>query len=445
MALLYSLLSLRENSNLRLHVAHLNHNFRGDEADKDAAFVSEVARDLGLPSTVEKGDPVAYQRKMGVSSFEEAAREVRYDFLSRVSADSGAVAVALGHTADDLAETVIMHIIRGSGAHGLRGMNESTVWRSREGAQGAVLFRPLLAVTKQGTLDYCKRIGITFREDSGNRPLRFTRNRVRHELMPALKKYNPGIREALVRLAQSASLQVDYLEQEVEKVWPAVAGKEGDSIELDSELLGSHHPLIQRMVFRRAYEELAGDTRRLEESHLKAMESFVKAPAGGKLSLPRKLQLSKGYGRIILSPEARESCPFPSLESDSELPLPSSGGETITEVPGWRVSVRLLESFIAESEDPFTACFDMGAMGDDLRVRPRLPGDRFQPLGMKGRKKLQDFYVDMKVPRSWRDRVPLVVSRRGIAWVVGYRVAEWVRVREDSQLICRIRFSKSSD
>ena len=106
MALLYSLLSLRENSNLRLHVAHLNHNFRGDEADEDAAFVSEVARDLGLPSTVEKGDPVAYQRKMGVSSFEEAAREVRYDFLSRVSADSGAVAVALGHTADDLAETV---------------------------------------------------------------------------------------------------------------------------------------------------------------------------------------------------------------------------------------------------------------------------------------------------------------------------------------------------
>ena len=445
MALLYSLLSLREQTGLRLHVAHLNHNFRGDEADEDAAFVSEVSRRLGLPSTVEKADPVAYQKKMGVSSFEEAAREVRYAFLSRVSAGIGAVAVTLGHTADDLAETVMMHIIRGSGAHGLRGMNELTTWRGRDGARGAVLFRPLLAVTKQGTLDYCKRRGLKFREDSGNRPLRFTRNRVRHELLPELRKYNPGIREALVRLAQSASLQVDYMEQEVDKVWFTVAAKEGNSIDLDTRLLGSHHPLIQRMVFRRAYEELAGDTRRLEESHLKAMEDFVGAPAGRVLSLPRNLRLSKGYGRVILSSDAGALCPFPPLGSDRELAVPSDSEEATTEIPGWSVALRLIKSSAARSDDPFTARFDLEALGDDLRVRARLPGDRFQPLGMKGQKKLQDFYVDQKVPRAWRDRIPLLVSRRGIAWVVGYRVAEWVRVRRDSRLICEIRFSKAAD
>ena len=443
LAMLHSLRSLKEGDGVRLHVAHLNHNFRGEEAEEDARFVANVASQLGLPSTVEKAHPMTYQKETKISSFEEAARELRYSFLARVADGTGAAAVAVGHTADDLAETVLMHIIRGSGIHGLRGMTEVSGWRSREGGRETVLFRPLLNVTKGDTTAYCEKRGISFREDPGNRLLRFTRNRLRHELLPALESYNPRIRQALVRLSHSASLELDYLDGELARAWGTTAKQEGDSIVLETRAMASLHPLMQRMVLRRAYQQLTGDTRMLEEVHLKEMAAFVGAPPGRALGLPRGLQLHSGYGQLTLGWGIGTPCPFLPLEGEHEIRIPSSEDESISEIPGWRVTARLSPSRAAPKDEPFTAWFAPEATGDRLRVRTRLTGDRFQPLGMQGQKKLKDFFVDEKVPRSWRDRVPLVVSERGILWIVGYRVAEWAKWRDDGGLVCRIRFSQN--
>lgn len=433
-ALLHSLLNLTQVSGLKLHVAHLDHDFRGEEAEEDARFVSALAGRLGLPSTVEKADAVAYQKEMGLSSFEEAAREVRYGFLARTVANRSADAVALGHTSDDLAETVLMHLIRGSGIHGLRGMVELSTWMGRRAGPAAVLFRPFLGVTREETVAYCRNRGIAFREDSANLSPRFTRNRVRHELLPSLARYNPKIKEALVRLSQAAALEADYLEVELSEVWPSVARREGDWISLDVGHLMSLHPLMRRIVLRKAYQELVGDTRRLEEAHLKDMEGLIDSPSGKVLSLPRGLRLHAVYGRLILGRGVGVPSPFPTLEGEHELLLPSSVEEKVTRVPGWVIRASRLSHHPdlppqeGEELDCFTACLDAEAVGDVLRVRARLPGDRFQPLGMQEEKKLQDFFVDEKVPRSWRDGIPLVVSGRGMAWVVGYRVAEWARI-----------------
>ena len=135
MALLHALVTLREQANLNVHVATLDHDFRGDEAEVDARFVAQAATSLGLSSTIGKADPAAYQKENGVSSFEEAAREVRYSFLREVSEATGLGIIALGHTSDDLAETVLMRIMRGSGTRGLRGMVELSMWRSRDGVK----------------------------------------------------------------------------------------------------------------------------------------------------------------------------------------------------------------------------------------------------------------------------------------------------------------------
>ena len=440
MAMLYSLLGLIENPRQRLHVAHLNHNFR-DEAEEDARFVSSQAADLGLSATVGKADPAAYQKEAGISSFEEAAREVRYGFLSRVAAERHAAAIALGHTADDLAETVLMHIIRGSGAHGLRGMEELSTWRSRNGSQKAVLFRPLLQVTKADTLAHCRKRDIPFREDPANLLPQFTRNSVRHELLPSLEKYNPRIREALVRLARSASLEVDYLDRELDRLWPTVASLERDSVLLGSSSLASLHPLMRRLLLRRAYRELTGDTRRLEAAHLEAMDDFMGGPPGRELDLPRGVRLCSTYGQIVLTLRRELPSPFYSLDGEYELTLPSPGEENLAEVSGWKVMTRLLPSSQPSEENAFVARFELEALGGRVWVRARRPGDRFQPRGMRSEKKLQDFFVDEKAPRAWRDRIPLVVSERGVAWVVGYRVAEWARTGENSSHICEIRFS----
>ena len=204
-ALLRCLHRLGERFPISLHVAHLNHDFRGAEADHDAAFVQRLADGLGLPCSIDKQDPIAYQRDRGISSFEQAAREMRYFFLAAVAASEGASAVALGHTADDQAETVLLHLLRGSGLHGLRGMSELAEWPWAGPGSGPLLFRPMLGVGKADTAAYCRFLGQTYREDSGNYLWRFTRNKVRLDLMPKLARdYNPRVRDALARLSRTA-------------------------------------------------------------------------------------------------------------------------------------------------------------------------------------------------------------------------------------------------
>ena len=426
-------------------MAHLNHDFRGDEAEEDARFVGRLGRELGLAASIEEADPIAYQKEEKISSFEEAARELRYSFLARVTRETGAHAVALGHTADDLAETVLMHVIRGSGLHGLRGMTELSTWRSRGGQNEVALFRSLLGVTKAETEHYCRSRGIPFREDTGNLLPRFTRNRVRHQLLPLLREYNPRIREALARLAHLASQEVDFLEGEVDGLWPHVSREEGPWLVLDSSELSKLHPLILGLVLRRAYGGVAGDARRLQEAHLTAMADLVGAPPGKVLQLPRGLRLHSGYGQLLLGRGDETPCPFPPFEGEHQITLPVSNGEIVIQIPGWVVTARVGPLTDPVEVGPYTAFLDPDALGErGVIVRSRRPGDRFQLLGMGEPKKLQDFLVDQKVPRSWRDRVPLVVTEGGVAWVVGYRVAEWAKPHpgqdQDTEIL-QLKFS----
>jgi len=453
-ALLYSLHRLQEPHRIRLHVAHLNHDFRGDEADEDARFVESLANELDLPATVEKQDPTEYRRDRSISSFEQLAREMRYIFMARVADELGASAVAVGHTADDQAETVLQHVLRGSGLHGLRGMTESAPWPWPMGYPNLRIFRPLLGVTKEDTLAYCRALGRDFRDDSGNYLPRFTRNRVRHRLLPLLAdEFNPRVREALARLARTAALDLDFIEGEVSRLWPELATVTGDAVSFDVGRLTALHPSLQRMVLRRGYSVLTGDTRRLRESHLSAMAALIsgRGAAVGTVELPQGARLHRAYDRLLLSRDTELPCPLPDFQGEHPLELPPEGGsEVAVSVGGWRVTMRaevLSEGdgrlwdrpedperptdLTVEPDSAFTcsAWLDRESLGQELSLRTRRPGDRFQPLGMSREKKLQDFFTDAKVPRTWRDRVPLLVSERGIAWVAGHRIADWAAVK----------------
>ena len=451
-ALLFCLHRLSERHRLRLHVAHLNHNFRGEEAEEDARFVRSLADELGLPSTVEKRHPRAGDLTRN-SSFEQAARETRYGFLAEVAQDVRASAVVVGHTADDLAETVLLHILRGSGLHGLRGMAELSPWPWPAQAQGLALFRPLLAANKTDTVTYCRELGRTFRDDSGNYLDRFTRNRVRNYLLPLLAKdYNPRVKDSLVRLARISAQELDFLEQETERVWPQVAIEIEGGVRFWRAELISLHPALQRMVLRRGYALLMGDTRRLRESHLTSMtEAASKKNSGLALDLPGGLKPHLAYDNLLLSRDAGLPCPLPLLEQDYRVGLPMAEElQKVTQAGPWKVTIQTVASGSApfQQQEPgansfinrepaaeitsqanvWTAYFDQSTLGDELILRSRRPGDRFQPLGMDRHKKLQDFFTDSRVPRTWRDRIPLLASRYGIAWVVGYRIAHWARV-----------------
>ena len=228
LCLLHVLRELAPDLALRLHVAHLHHGLRGVDADADAAFVQETAVAWGLPVTIEHADVAALAQQTGMS-LEEAARHARYSFLARVAERNGARAIAVGHTADDQVETVLMHFLRGSGLAGLRGMqpvSDFGFWmRGAEPAAaigGAVLLRPMLSVSRAEILDYCADHGLTPRFDRSNEDTTFFRNRLRHELLPLLETYNPQIRRILLNSATVLADDYEHLRGQLQAAWSQV-------------------------------------------------------------------------------------------------------------------------------------------------------------------------------------------------------------------------------
>ena len=363
-ALLRSLHRLRDEYRLTLHVAHLNHDFRGAEADHDAVFVQRLADGLGLPCSIDKQDPIAYQRERGVSSFEQAAREMRYAFLSAVAASVGATVIALGHTADDQAETVLLHLLRGSGLQGLRGMAEVAEWPWPEPRPGPLLFRPLMGVTKADAAAYCRELGQLYREDSGNYMWRFTRNKVRLDLMPKLSRdYNPRVREALTRLSRAAADEVDYVESELSRHWPNIAEErgDGDTVSLSVPALSALHPALQRHALRRAYTVIVGDARRLSERHVEAMLSLLRSEGGGRaIDLSRGVRVARKSDTLNLSRHAGSQSPLPALVGEHTICLPQVPGETVeTTIGGWQLTLQ-----VASPGQP-TPCVE----GEDAAIR----------------------------------------------------------------------------
>ncbi len=441
-ALLRCLHQLRTTHNLSLHVAHLNHDFRGAEADHDAAFVQRLADGLGLPCSIDKRDPIAYQRARGISSFEQAAREMRYSFLAAVAGNVGANGVALGHTSDDQAETILLHVLRGAGLNGLRGMAEVAAWPWPGPTPGPLLFRPLLGVGKADTAVYCRELGQTYRQDSGNYMWRFTRNKLRLDLMPRLARdYNPRVREALLRLSRAAADEADYIGSELDRHWPGIASESDGAIRLDAVALRSLHPALQRQALRQAYACAAGDARALSENHLDAMLSLLRNGKGGRaIHLPRGIMARLEAGLLNVG-RACALIATSQLTRDHTIHLPSGRDDIHSaDIESWRLSFLPVEQperpeSTGSANPPFCATLRRDVLGDTVIVRARRPGDRFQPAGMSGTKKLQDFFTDAKVPRSDRDNIPLLLCDRGIAWVAGHRVADWALPSEDARSV----------
>ena len=433
----------RSDDPFRVHVAHLIHDFRGQEKYDDARFVRELCDLLGCPLTVDEVDVSSYQQEHGESSFEQAARNLRYAFLQKVARDVGAGLVAVAHTCDDLAETVLLHVARGSGIHGLRGMSEIAPWPFPGHADPPGLWRPLLAVTRGDTIAYCHARGIDYRDDSTNYMEDFTRNRVRIKLMPALaEQLNPRIAQALARLARTADVQLDFLEASANEHWPAVvpAGPDGNGmLRLRRRKLASLHPALQTIVLRRAWTLVTGDGKRLSEAHLQSMASIAGGTASGK-----RVMLPGGYTAhtdgewLQIHPASDlDDSPYPPWPGEFRVTLPWGPiAVGVTRRGGWEIaaeSIRLKPGDSLDTGDPMKAYLAPSALAEGATARAWLPGDRMQPLGMAGRRKLQDVFTDAGIPRAWRGRVPLLTTPRGIAWAVGVRLAHWAAVTRDER------------
>ena len=433
--LLCVLAELREKLKINLHIAHLDHQLRGSESRGDARYVAGLARRLGIPVTIEKRDVRAYHAERD-ATLEEAAREVRYDFLAGVAQSIGADRVAVGHTTDDHVETVLMHIIRGAGTTGLRGLQPVTRWQT--GADSIIVVRPLLEVTREETGEYCRRHRMRPRVDASNYSFSPLRNRLRHHLLPILQEYNPQIVEAMVRTARIVTDDLVILERETTRLWKTVVRRQEDTVIIDKASFIGLPVGLQRNILRRGLQEQLGNLMDIEARHVEEMVEFLNLPAGRRLSLPGGLFFTVEYDRYLLGISPSALCPYPEINGEFILNVPGS-----TTIPGWNIEISIHEPGPVKGKDTFTAYFDAEKSGEWLRVRNRQPGDRFQPLGMNETKKLGEFMINAHIPRTWRARVSVVFSCDSILWVVGWRIDDRVKVTESTRKVLKVRFIRT--
>ncbi|RME37472.1 MAG: tRNA lysidine(34) synthetase TilS, partial [Thermoflexia bacterium] len=312
LCLLHLMLRMQEEYSLALHVAHLHHGARGEDADADAAFVADLARKWGLPVTVERVDVPAVARAHKLA-FEEAARRVRYGFLAHVAGQVGATKVAVGHNADDQAETVLMHFLRGAGPAGLRGMRPATpLSEYRLLEQGSpfllppvlpTLIRPLLAIPRKRIEAYCAEHGLQPRLDRSNLDTTYFRNRLRHELLPLLETYNPNIRRRLLHTAEVIAADYELLTHLRDQAWQEVVRQATrEAIFLDRAAWAAQPLSLQRALIREAAYRLRPHLRDVDFVHVEAaVRVAMERETGARATLPGGLSLLVDYDVLIVA------------------------------------------------------------------------------------------------------------------------------------------------
>jgi len=431
MAMLHMLKSLGDELGFPVIAAHVNHKLRGAEADAEAELVRRTAESWGVPCVVGEIDMPAYLARTGENA-QAAARRLRYEFLRRAALERGAEAIATAHHADDQAETVLMRLMRGTGPGGLAGIAEQRKEESLE------LIRPLLRISKKEILQYCERNGVPYATDSSNLESRYFRNAVRLELLPLLERYNPAVRSSLARLAEIAAAEDDYLQRAAREAFAELVRPEGDGWAADRRGFCKLHLALQRRLIKLILNCLSNrgipvDFDRVEDILAAAVAD---APTVSRMDLGGGAVWLREYDRMVFASaaeaaKAKTFChvvPFP----DTEIEVPEAG------------LVFRFQTLPAPDEGEFgadrrTAWFDLTELRFPLRVRSREKGDRMEPFGLGGSKKVQDIFVDAKIPRSRRDRTPLLADGDGrILWIPGVCRSRHAPVAADTARVLRV-------
>lgn len=424
-ALINILNLLREEWDISLIVAHFNHGLRGDESDRDATFVKSLAETLALPYKLEKGDVSSYKKQTKLS-MEEASRILRYRFLEATLEEEGAQKIALGHTADDQAEEILMRIFRGSGRLGLCGIPP---------VRNNVFIRPLIEVSRVEIERFLEERGLSYVIDSSNRDRRYLRNKIRLDLIPFLEKtYAPGLRQNLVQLSSILREEEDYLQAVIAQEFSKISKYHGpEKVIIDgAQFLDVHKALRPRMI-RKAIETVNGKLRSIGFRHILAVLKLSSQQHPSKmLNLPGGLIVRRAYKDIIIEKEMKEQIQF-------SYPVLDLAPVSIKEV-NKMISFKMMEYNEGThiETDKNVAYLDYHRLSFPLTVRNIRPGDRFRPLGMKGFRKVKDFFIDCKVSRNVRKSIPILVEGDQIAWIVGLRIDDRVKITEVTKKVLRV-------
>lgn len=434
-----------ENGNLRLHVAHLNHQLRGADAEEDADFVRRLAEAHGLPFTMEAIDVRQYADQAGMS-IEQAGRECRFAMFNRVCVRERLKVIALGHHADDNAETVLHRVIRGTGIRGLSGIPRSRP--IREGCEIRFV-RPLLSFRRAEIMAYLDQRAVSYRTDASNEVGDHTRNRIRHQVLPLLsEQFNPQVVDALNRLAEQAAGLEDYLTETAERMLAAVTIEHSNrGLVLHCPPLARRARVIRSQVVRQALLRMGMAERDLSFGHLSTIADLVLDQQGSKsVDLPAGFRVTRQYTRLIFEGPAAAGTSGPRemewhVSGQGLTILPDHAMElTIEVVPADPRTIRdHIHHAGPRAHTVMEEWIDADQVHAPLVARTRRPGDRFYPLGMTGMKKLSDFFIDEKIEPAQRDRAVILCDRLGPIWIVPFRIDERVRLSEATRHVMQLK------
>ena len=428
--MLHLLLELSEELGLRIIAAHMDHGLRGEESRRDHDFVKGLAKRLGLEfvsKRLKKGE----LKGLGGSP-QEAARVKRYAFFSDVALKYKAQKVALGHTSDDQAETVIMRLLKGSSLSGLSGIPPVR----------GVFVRPLIQTSRASVEEHAREQGIAFVTDSTNLTIKYLRNRVRLELLPKLaKEYNPSIKETLARTALVLSSDDDFIEKAAIKAFgAALIEQRAGIVVFDRAKLKRMHRALSARVFLASVHSL-GVEGELGSLHVDAFFGIMNGRRpNASISLPGGAGARREYGRMIVEAGLPVKPQADALISGLPLALP---GLTLIEGIGL-IEAKLLKPPKKFTTGRGTAWFDYDALQEcgPVTVRQARPGDRIAPFGMEGHRKLKDIFIDSKVPLIERKRTPVVSVGKEVVWLAGLRQSSRFSVGAKTRRALRLDFIK---
>lgn len=428
MVLLHLLLEVRDTLQLELATVHVHHGIRGEAADQDERLVRDAAKAYGLPYYCIHVDAVAHAQKYKLS-LEESARVLRYGYFEEVLDETGFDLLAMAHTADDQAETVIDHFLRGSGSAGLRGI---PVQRGR-------FVRPLLSFRRTELEQLARHVDLSFREDASNQDIRFTRNRIRHELLPYLKDhFNPNITAALNRSASVFGEVETFLRQcAIDAFKSLVSLQKKNEIILEIDGFLEYNTVVQKYVLLLCCEQLGMSRSSLDyDSHRNILQLIRRRRIGTRFDVTQRFCIQVDHDGIVIYDRHQKTPPEVSINLSEKSTFRFGEYEfrwaELQDCPGF-----------SRSRD--IEYFDRDEVGDCLKIRLFYPGAFFYPLNFRGKKKVSDFFSDCKVPLHARREIPLLESNRGILWICGYRMDDRFKVTDKTRTLLKVEIRKRAN
>jgi len=431
-ALLHFLHSIRDEYNLYIHGAHLNHMLRGQESEGDTLYVRDFCKKFNIPLSVRYVDVGELAKRKGIS-LEEAGRMARYELFRDTAAQVGATKIALAHNMNDQAETILMRIMRGTGLEGLCGIKPV-----REG----LYIRPLLFTSRREIEDYCNLMGLKPRIDSTNLEPLYARNKVRLELIPYIEQnFNSAIERTLSSMAELLSEDRDFLNQYAENAYKGIVLEKQHGVSLDIKGINELHTAVKKRVIRKAIEYVKGNLVGIESRHLDLILSAVnQGNTGASVELPGGIKAAVQYNQLNIMKLKGETKDI----FCHNLIVPG-----ITEIKeiGGLIEAEIIEGNLPDysAADKFTRYFDYDRIKENLIARSRRDGDFMVPLGMKGKKKIKDIFIDSKVPREERDSIPLVSCDGEVIWIVGYRISDNYKITQNTKKVLKLQYKDNKD